>query len=182
MYLVARMPRCSPTRWRSCLIDRGNAGFAVEFDEGVALGHDFEFTHDHGLVANEGPIEVVRERHVATGFPIADGLGLLEFASEGGLRADVEPESEIRAKSHGVETGEVVAIDAANDAAGNQSKNETVGENDCAGAKAGTMRCSSWSKKSVAYISASVRRVTAFLASSSSMSRPTRFERRRPLV
>src|SRR5216684_1442976 len=47
---------------------------------------------------------------------------------------------------------------------------------------AGRMRCSTWSKKSVAYISDSVRRVTAFLASSSSMSRPTRFERRSPLV
>src|SRR5215468_7643393 len=44
------------------------------------------------------------------------------------------------------------------------------------------IRCSSWSKKSVAYISASVRRVTAFLASNSSMSRPTRFDRRSPLV
>src|SRR5580704_8397755 len=47
---------------------------------------------------------------------------------------------------------------------------------------AGRMRCSTWSKKSVAYISESVRRVTAFFASNWSMSRPTRLERRRPLV
>ena len=116
-------------------IDGGDTGFAIEFDEGVAFGHDFEFTLDHGLVAHERPIEIVREGHVAAGFPIADGLGFLEFASESGFRADVEPESEIGAKSHGVETREIVSIDAANDAAGDQGENEAVGENDCAGAK-----------------------------------------------
>ena len=116
-------------------VDGGDAGFAVELDEGVALGHDFKFTLDHGLVANERPIEIVRKRHVAAGFPIADGLGFLEFAGEGSFRANVEPKGEIGAKGHGVETGEIVSIDTANDAAGNQGENEAVGENDCAGTK-----------------------------------------------
>ncbi len=82
---MARMPSCSPMRWRSCLLTAGNAGFAIEFDEAVLLGHDFEFALDHGLVANEGPIEIVREGHVAPGFPITDGLGFFEFAGEGGF-------------------------------------------------------------------------------------------------
>src|SRR5450755_54595 len=35
------------------LVYGGDAGLAVEFDEIVALGHDFEFALDHGLVADE---------------------------------------------------------------------------------------------------------------------------------
>src|SRR5580658_1216733 len=48
--------------------------------------------------------------------------------------------------------------------------------------RAGKTRCSTWSKKSVAYINDSVSRVTAFFARSSSMSRPTRYDLRSPLV
>src|SRR5882762_4078743 len=118
-------------------VDGGDAGFAVKLDEGVALGHVFEFALDHGLVADEGPVEIVRERHVAAGFPIADGLGFFEFAGEGGFRADVEPEGEMRAEGHGVEAGEVIAIDAANYAAGDEGEDEAVGEDDSAGAKSG---------------------------------------------
>ncbi len=98
-------------------VDGGDAGFAVEFDERVALGHYFELAFDHRLVANERPVEVVRERHVAAGFPVADGLGFLKFASEGGFRANVEPKREMRTESHGVETVQIIAIDAANHAA-----------------------------------------------------------------
>src|SRR5215831_3056169 len=110
------------------LVDHGDAGLAVEFDEGVALGHAFEFALDHGLVANEGPVEVVREGHVAAGFPIADGLGFLEFAGKSGFRADIEPEGKMRAEGHGIEASEIVAVDAANDAAGNEREDEAVGE------------------------------------------------------
>src|SRR5580700_2622293 len=79
-------------------VDGGDAGFAVELDEGVALGHVFQFALDHRLIADEGPVEVVRERHVAAGFPIADGLRLFEFAGEGRFGADIQPESEMRAE------------------------------------------------------------------------------------
>src|SRR5271165_5197455 len=79
------------------LVDAGNACFAIEFDEAVFLGHDLEFTFDHGLIANEGPIEVVRERHIAAGFPIADGLSFFELAAEGRFRSDIEPEREMGA-------------------------------------------------------------------------------------
>src|SRR5580704_5704400 len=77
------------------LVNGGNVGLAVEFDEAVFLGHDFELALDHGLVANERPIEVVREGHVAPGLPIADGLGFLELASESGFGANVEPKGEV---------------------------------------------------------------------------------------
>src|SRR5882762_3100605 len=117
------------------LVDGRDAGFAVELDEGVFLGHVFEFTLDHSLVADERPIEIVGERHVAAGFPIADGLGFFEFASEGGFGADVEPESEMWTEGHGVEAGEVIAIDAADDAAGDEREDEAVGEDDGAGAE-----------------------------------------------
>ena len=70
-------------------VDGGDAGFAVELDEGVALGHVFQFALDHGLIADEGPVEVVGERHVAASFPVADGLGFFEFAGEGRFGADV---------------------------------------------------------------------------------------------
>src|SRR5450755_2326950 len=89
----------------------GDAGFAVELDEAVALGHDFELALDHGLVTNEGPVQIVRERHVAARFPVTDGLRFPEFAAESGFRADVEPESEIRAQGHGVEAAHVISID-----------------------------------------------------------------------
>src|SRR5208283_783847 len=118
-------------------IDGGDVGFAVEFDETVFLGHDFEFALDHGLVANEGPIEVVRERHVASGFSVADGLGFFELASESGFGADVELEGKVRAKSHGVESGEVIAVDTANDAASDEGEDETIGEDDGARAESG---------------------------------------------
>src|SRR5450755_3780933 len=115
------------------LVYGGDAGLAVEFDKAVALGHDFEFALDHGLVADEGPVEIVRERHIAAGFPITDGLGFFEFAAESGFGADVEPEREVRAESHGVETAHVIAVDAAYHAASDESKNKTVGEHDGAG-------------------------------------------------
>src|SRR5271165_1129381 len=118
-------------------VDRGDAGFAIEFDEGIFLGHAFQFALDHGLVAHERPVEIMGARHVAAGFPVADGLGFLEFAGEGGFRADVQPEGEVRAQGHGVEAGEVIAIDAADDAAGDQGEDEAVGEDDGAGAKSG---------------------------------------------
>src|SRR6266404_2153871 len=118
-------------------VDGGDAGFAVKLDEGVALGHVFEFALDHGLVTDEGPVEIVGERHVAAGFPVADGLGFFEFAGEGGFRADIEPEREMRAEGHGVEAREVIAVNAANDASSDEGEDEAVGENDGAGAKSG---------------------------------------------
>ena len=87
-------------------IDSRDRSFAVEFDKAVALGHDFELALDHRLVANEGPVEIVRERHVATRFPITDGLGFFEFAGERGFGTHVKPEGEVRTKSHGVQAGE----------------------------------------------------------------------------
>src|SRR5580658_3321336 len=105
-------------------VDARDAGFTVQFDEGIAFSHYLKFALDHGLVANEGPIQIVRKGHVSARFPVADGLGLFEFASEGGFRANVEPESEIGAEGHGVKAGEVVPIDATDDAARDESENE----------------------------------------------------------
>src|ERR1700730_3685478 len=99
------------------LVHIRDAGFAIEFDEAVTLGHDFEFALDHGLVADEGPIQIVRQGHVATGFPIADGLGFFKFTAEGGFGADVEPESQMWPESHSIEASHVIAIDAADYAA-----------------------------------------------------------------
>jgi len=115
----------------------GNAGFAIELDEGAFLGHDLEFPFNHGLVADEGPVEIVRERHVAARFPVADGLGFLEFAGERSFGADIEPESNMRAERHGVETGEVIAIDAADDTSSDQRKDESIGEDNSTGAQRG---------------------------------------------
>src|SRR5437773_10513196 len=64
------------------LVHCGDAGLAVELDEPVALGHDFEFALDHGLVADERPVQIVRKGHVAASFPVADGLSFLELAAE----------------------------------------------------------------------------------------------------
>src|SRR5258707_7940756 len=114
-------------------VDRGNAGFAIEFQEIVALGDCLEFALDHGLVAYEGPVQIVRERHVAASFPVADGLGFAKFAAEGGLRANVQPKSEMRTQSHGVKSAEVIAIDAANHAASDEREDIAVGENHGAG-------------------------------------------------
>ena len=75
----------------------------------------------------------MRERHIAARFPVTDGLGFAKFATESGFRAHVEPESEVRAQSHGVKSAEIIAIDAADDAARDQCKNVAVGENDGAG-------------------------------------------------
>ena len=76
----------------------------------------------------------------------------------------------------------VITIDAANYAAGDKREDEAIGEDDRAGPKSRDNAVFERLKKSVAYIKASVRRVTAFCASNSSISRPTRLERRRPLV
>ena len=102
VYFVARIPNRSPMRWRKLLVDGGDAGFAVQFDEVVALGHHFEFALDHRLIANEGPVEVVRKRHVAPGFPVADGLRFFEFARKRRFRAHVQPERQMRPQRHGV--------------------------------------------------------------------------------
>src|SRR5262249_38005429 len=108
------------------------AGFAVELNKVVALCHDFKFALDHGLVADERPIEIVRKRHVASGFPIADGLCFLELARERRLRPDIKPEGKIWPKGHGVKATQIVAIDAANNAASNEREDKTVSENHCA--------------------------------------------------
>src|SRR5215469_6350745 len=72
----------------------------------------------------------MRKRHVAAGFPIADGLRFFEFAGKGGFRANVEPESEVRAQGHSVKAGEIVAVDAAHDAARNKGEDKAVGKDD----------------------------------------------------
>jgi hypothetical protein len=79
----------------------------------------------------------VRERHVAAGFPIADGLSFLEFASKSSFRPNVEPEGEMRAKGHGVEASHVIAINATNNAASDQSKDKAICEDNRAGTKSG---------------------------------------------
>src|SRR6185437_2937934 len=70
----------------------GNASFAIHFQKIMALREVFEFALHHGLITNERLKEVVRKGHVAPGFPVADGMGLLEFAIEGCLGTHVEPE------------------------------------------------------------------------------------------
>ena len=114
-------------------IDGRHAGFAVEFDETVFFCHGFEFAFDHRLIADERPVQIVRERHIASRFPIADGLGFPKFAAEGGFGANVEPEGLMGAQGHGVEAAEVIAIDSADNTARDQSENVTVGENYGAG-------------------------------------------------
>src|SRR5215813_229171 len=110
-----------------------HVGLAIEFDEIVFLGLGFEFALNHRLIADERPVQIVRKRHVPTGFPVADGLRFPKLATESGFRADVEPEGEMRSESHCVKTAEVVAINSADDAARNERENITVGENNGAG-------------------------------------------------
>src|SRR4029077_12183975 len=81
----------------------------------------------------ERPVQIVRKRHIAAGFPITDGLSFAKFAAEGGLRSDVEPKSEMRTQSHGVEAAEIIAVDAADNAARNESENVAIGKNNRAG-------------------------------------------------
>src|SRR5215468_7015764 len=73
-----------------------HVGLAIEFDKIVFLGLSFEFALNHRLIADERPVQIVRKRHVAACFPIADSLGFFEFAAEGGFRTNVEPKSEMR--------------------------------------------------------------------------------------
>src|SRR5271169_4221772 len=87
------------------LVHGGDTSFTVKLDESVALGSKFEFALDHGLIADERPVQVMREGHVAPGLPVADGLGLLEFAGERGFRTNIEPKGEVRTKSHGIKAG-----------------------------------------------------------------------------
>src|SRR5262249_7947443 len=94
----------------------------------MLFSHDFEFALDHSLVANEGPIEIVGKRHVAPCLPIADGLSFTEFASKGGFRPHVKPESQMRPKGHGVEAPNIIAIDAAHDATADQRENVAIRE------------------------------------------------------
>src|SRR5262249_23761931 len=112
------------------LVDSRNASLTVQFNKVVPFSHDFEFALNHSLVADEGPIEVVRKRHVSARFPIADRLGLAKFAAERGFRTDVQPKGEMRAKRHGIKPTHVVAVDTSHDAAADQSKNVTIGEHD----------------------------------------------------
>src|SRR5215475_9775823 len=106
-----------------------DAGFAVEFNEAVFFCHSFEFALNHRLIANERPVQIVRKRHIAAGFPITDGLSLAKFASESGFGSHVEPEGEVRAQSHGIEAAEIVAIDPADDTACDESKHVAIGKN-----------------------------------------------------
>src|SRR5579863_3767317 len=110
-------------------VDRGDAAFSVKLDEGMALGHDFEFPFNHGLIADKRPIEVVRERHVAPGLPIADRLRFLELSSKSRLGPDVEPKGEMRTQRHGIESVQVVAIDSAYDASCDQCEDKAIGQN-----------------------------------------------------
>ena len=75
------------------------------------------------------------KRHVAARLPVADGLRFAELAAEGGFRAHVQPESQMRAQRHGVEPAHVFAVDAAHHTAANQGEDITVREHDRAGAQ-----------------------------------------------
>src|ERR1700722_290277 len=92
-------------------VHRGNAGFAVKFDEAVALRQIFEFFFGQRLIFDELLEHIVRDRHAAAGFPVADGLGLFEFAVEGDFGLHVEPESEIRTQRGLVDSVEIIAAD-----------------------------------------------------------------------
>ena len=102
-------------------VDVGDAGFAIELDEGVAARKIFEFFFDQRLIADEGLEKIVGEGHIAAGFPVADGVGFLEFAIEGDFGLYVEPESEIGAQSHLINAVEIIAADAADGAARDQA-------------------------------------------------------------
>src|ERR1700722_17154953 len=119
------------------LVDLRHAAFAVHLDEVVPLREIFEFALDHRLVADEGLEEVVGERHIAAGFPVADGLRFLKFAIEADFGADVQPEGEIRAERRFVNSVEVIASDTADGGAGDEGEDVTVGEDDQAGAQRG---------------------------------------------
>ncbi len=77
------------------------------------------------------------ERHVAAGFPITDGLGLLELARKRRFRTHIQPEGQVRAQRHGVELEQVLAVDAANRTAGDQGIDKSVGQDDHAGTQRG---------------------------------------------
>src|SRR2546422_10536070 len=107
-------------------VHRGNTRLAVQLDEVVALGHHLEFALNHGLIADERPVEIVRKRHVAPGLPVADGLRLLELARKRGLRPHVQPEREVRAQRHGIQAAQIVAVDPAHHAAGDERENVAI--------------------------------------------------------
>ena len=89
------------------------------------------------LIADERLEQVVGKRHVAAGFPVADGLRFLEFAVEGDFWADVKPEREVRAQRGFVDAVQIIAADAANGGARDQREDVAVGEDDQAGAQRG---------------------------------------------
>src|SRR5438128_6777253 len=107
----------------------GHVRLTIKLDEIVLLSLGFEFALNHRLIADERPVQIVRKGHVASGFPVADGLGFSEFAAESGFRANVEPEGKMRAQSHGVKAAEIIAVDAADDAACDEREEVTIGEN-----------------------------------------------------
>src|SRR5207245_2276896 len=80
------------------LVHGGNAGLAVQLNKSVPLGHHFEFAFDHRLVADKGPVKIVRQRHIPPRLPITDRLCFLELAPKRRLRPDVQPERQVRAQ------------------------------------------------------------------------------------
>src|SRR5258708_27745573 len=112
---------------------RRHAGFAIEFQEIMALGDRFEFPLDHGLVTHKRPVKIVRKRHITASFPIADRLRFAEFPAKRGFRAYIQPESKIRPQRHRVKPAQIIAVDSAHHTTRNEREDIAVGQNYRAG-------------------------------------------------
>ena len=97
----------------------------------------FKFLFHLGLVEDERLEQIVRERHVAAGFPVADRMGLAKFALERSFRAHIEPKRQVRTQGHFVQTVQVVALNPARGGTGNECVKVAVRQNDEIGAQRG---------------------------------------------
>src|SRR5690349_643033 len=107
--------------------------FTVERGEAVLFCEGHEFFANHGLVGDEGFVEIVGEMQVAAGFPETDGWRLLKFAFEGNLRAHVEKKSEVWRQREIVDAMKISVIESANGGADDECVVVAVGKDNHSG-------------------------------------------------
>jgi len=92
----------------------------------VALGHHFKFAFDQAGTRINDQYRSVRQRHVASGFPITDRLGLLDSARTPFPAARCPPQQNVRCgrKAIAYKPADVIAIDSPHHAARTQRKNK----------------------------------------------------------
>ena len=91
------MPRRAPICLRSSRFTLATLVSPSSSTKSMPARKILKFFFYQRLITNEGLEEIIRERHVASRFPIADSVGFLEFAIEGDFGLDIQPESQDRA-------------------------------------------------------------------------------------